>query len=796
MKQLLAKWITPLKRLLDRNRNFFLFFAGLGFWAGCVLAFFVETGLWLRLGLFAAVVLFAVLALKGVRVELALVPAFLVLGMLYTAPHLRFRAPETGTYAEISGYVYGAPREREDSRITFTLADIRLDGVKVKGKAYCSAYFGDTEKPELFDGAKVSFPGRVYIPDEKSGEPRFDFRGWLMRSDMCCGVAISQAVTVHNTPETAPWKNISWRLRDLFTRGLESTMGDEANLAAAMLLGEREGVSEQEYAAFQKLGIAHVMAVSGLHVALLGAMVMALLRLIPMGKGLRYGILAVFLLLYSGLTGFNPSSLRAAFMLLVGELCLLENRRRDSASVYGLALILVLLADPVQATSASMVLSFAAVGGIVLFMPAFDRLRERLPVLRSLDFTTRHKFRWWVRNLFCRLLRTFANALMVSLAAQLGTLLPVMCYYHSLPVYGLLVNMLAVPYMGLLLPVYGIALLTCFIPWVGTATGAAAALMSRALMWMLNLLERLPYASLKVATPSLGWIVCGIGLMLCLAPLFRKHWKPRLTAALVLAVVAVTGTALTAKPVPRYVQLAVGQGDAAMLFTKNHTVAIDVGADGTAVMDYLADSGSDLDALILTHLHLDHAGGVSAIVESGFHIGKVYLPIKADEQRLNEECLAIMEIFRRENIPVYWLSMGDRLEYDGVTIDVLWPDGEKIRTGQNANDLPLVLSIDLGGVTLFQASDLTGRYEMYCVRPCDVLKVAHHGSWDSTSPEFLEAASPGTAIVTCASGRQLPAPDTLQRLHDAGITTFRTDEDGDITIRMGQRGPVISPWKP
>jgi competence protein ComEC len=155
-----------------------------------------------------------------------------------------------------------------------------------------------------------------------------------------------------------------------------------------------------------------------------------------------------------------------------------------------------------------------------------------------------------------------------------------------------------------------------------------------------------------------------------------------------------------------------------------------------------------------------------------------------------------MDIFRRENIPVYWLSMGDRLEYDGVTIDVLWPDGEKIRTGQNANDLPLVLGIDLGGVTIFQAADLTGKYEMYCVRPCDVLKVAHHGSWDSTSPEFLEAASPGTAIVTCASGRQLPTPDTMQRLRDAGIATFRTDEDGDITIRMGQRGPVISPWKP
>jgi len=195
MKKLLAKLPAPLKNLLQGNRNFFLFFAGLAFWAGCALAFVVETGWWLRLCLSAAVVLFVFLALKGVRVELALIPAFLVMGMLYTAPHLRFRAPQAGNYEVITGYVYGEPRIREDNRVTFTLADMRLDGTKARGRAYCSVYFGDTEMPQLYDGAKVSFPGRLYIPSEKSGGPRFDFRSWLMRSDMCCGIAVSQEVT-------------------------------------------------------------------------------------------------------------------------------------------------------------------------------------------------------------------------------------------------------------------------------------------------------------------------------------------------------------------------------------------------------------------------------------------------------------------------------------------------------------------------------------------------------------------------------------------------------------------------
>jgi len=440
--------------------------------------------------------------------------------------------------------------------------------------------------------------------------------------------------------------------------------------------------------------------------------------------------------------------------------------------------------------------SFAAVGGIVLVMPAFGRLIAGLPLPRSAEYSSRGKLGLLLYNGFCKMLYSLTSALLISLAAQLGTLLPVMFFYHSLPVYGIVVNTLVVPYMGLMLPVYGIALLTCWIPGLGPIVGAVAAFMSRLLLAALDLLNKLPYATLRVATPSVWWLLSGIGVTLCLAPLFRKHWKPRLAAAALLTVLALAGSWVTAKPENRYVQLAVGQGDAAMLYTEKHTVAIDVGADGTAVMDYLADSGSDLDALILTHLHLDHAGGVSAILESGFHIGKVYLPRGGDQQRLDEECLAVMELFRRENIPVYWLSRGDRLEFDDVTIDVLWPDGDKLRTGQDANDLPLVLSIDLDGCTILNAADLTGRYEMYAVQPCDVLKVAHHGSWDSTSPEFLRAASPQAAVVTCASGRLLPSPDTMQRLQDEGIKAFRTDENGDISIWMEKTGPVISPWKP
>ena len=797
MKTLLAKLLRPLERIHIGEKNHFLFWAGLAFWGGCVLAAYVKGGWWLAPLLAVTLAVFVLLALKGAPVELALIPAMMVLAMMYTTPRLGFDAPPALRYEQIEGYVYGAPRVREDHRVTFTLANYTLDGQRAKGRAYCTVYFGDEEMPQLFDGAKLRFSGRLYIPGEKSGAPRFDFRRWLMRSGMNCGISISDAagVEVLNTPETAPWKDWSWRLRNLFVQGLERTMGEEAGIASAMLLGEKENVSEVEYAAFQNLGVAHVLAVSGLHVAMLGALVMAVLKRLIRRPSARIWVLAVFLLFYSGVTGFSPSSLRAAFMLLINEGCALMHRKRDPLTVFGFSLMLVLLFDPVQATAAGFILSFAAVGGIVIYLPGFRYLKEKWLPSEEIRFIGKKRLKDKLHRLGLRCVHGLLDVLAVSLSAQLGTLLPVMYYYHSLPLYGLLVNMLVVPFVGVLLPLFGLALLTCWIPWVGSGVGFVASFLSRGLMWALEGLSQLPYATIRVATPSYWWMVCGVGILLCLGFIFRANWKQRAAAIALLAAVATAGTFLTKLPDTRYVQLAVGQGDAAMLFAGDETVAIDVGADGTATMDYLSDAGRDLDALILTHLHLDRMGGVSALLESGFKVDRVYLPVNGDKQALDEECLAVMDLFAREDIPVYWLARGDRLEFGDVVIDVCWPDGEKLRTGQDANDLPLVLSIDLGGCTILNTADLTGRYEMYAVQPCDVLKVAHHGSWDSTSPEFIAAADPSMAIVSCASGRVLPYPETLQRLADAGVDIFRTDENGDITIWMGRDGAVLSPYR-
>ena len=204
----------------------------------------------------------------------------------------------------------------------------------------------------------------------------------------------------------------------------------------------------------------------------------------------------------------------------------------------------------------------------------------------------------------------------------------------------------------------------------------------------------------------------------------------------------------------------------------------------------------EVDALFLTHLHMDHAGGVPALLESGIPIHQVYLPLNAEKQKLDAEALAVYDLLLSQDIPLTTLASGDELRYNRSMIRVLWPEAQTVRSGHDANDYPLALAIDLDGFTLLNAADLTGKYERYAAVPADVLKTAHHGSRESSFDDFLDFVNPSYALLTVSGGnRALPSPETLERLSDRGIQTFRTDECGDITLSIENGQLSITPYK-
>lgn len=775
--------------LWRQPRNHRLLLAALSMLAGCVACTYLEPGIWLwALGL-TALLSGVLLHLAGKQAGLALALCFFLLGVMRTSISLNVPQPTPGRY-EVSGAVYGRVRQRSEDSLAFALADITLDGLPVEGRAYVTLHYGE-ECPQLYDGAQLCFSGRVYLPEGRSGATHMDFRLWMRQNGMRFGISTYDQVQVSNTPETAPVMDWAFRLRNRLEESLHRVMGDSARVAMSMLFSQTWGLAEEEYKAFQTLGIAHILSVSGLHIGMLAAMVASLLRRLSLRQWVILLIQTLLLAGYCALAGFSAASLRAMVMLTAYSLARLLGRNPDRLTTLALAMLVLLILNPLQAFSAGFVLSFTAMLGLCLFAVPLGETAKRL--LPDLPYQPDHPSR--LRNLRVRLRCSLRQSLAYSLAAQTGVLLPTAAYFHQLPLYGVAINLVITPLATtVLMPLYALMFPISLVPGIGPVMGAAAAWGTERFLELVLLLSRLPYAAIRVASPSAA--VC-IGLGLSLVLLSRRvpgSFPRRALASVLCLAITLAGAWVSRPPSLRYIQLSVGQADAALLLDGEKTILIDAGDDGRAAADILLAEGRSVDALIITHLHMDHMGGTAYLLDAGIPIRQVYLPAHAQHQQADPQALAILERLRSAGICISELAQGDELRYNESTLRVLWPDQAAARGGYDANDMCLTLAIDFGGYTLLSTGDLTTHYELYAAAPADVLKVAHHGSAKSTSTAFLQAVQPRLALLSCSGGSAyLPSAKTLKRLQ--GIPVLRTDECGDITLTVRDGQLVAAPYR-
>lgn len=645
-------------------------------------------------------------------------------------------------------------------------------------------------------GERVRIRGKLQLPRSARNPGEFDFRAYYRAQRILCFLREGKLEGKSGQKNVA--SAFLLHLRERLSGSLKEMAGEEDGaLFCSMLLGDKSGQDQEVRSLYQQNGIAHILAISGLHISLAGAGIWALLRKAGAGYWSAGASGFLFVAAYGWMTGGSVSAVRAASMYGVQLLSGCLGRTYDTQTALSAAALGILWQEPLQLFQSGFQLSFLSVlsaGTIFLAL----RNWGRLPGGRT-----------------GKIFIGVKDALLLSISVQLGTL-PALCsHFFIWPPYGLLLNLAVIPLMT-------VVFLSGFagIFW-GLVTNAAGSFLLGAGRWVFGFYQRLclaagelPGAVQVPGIPELWKIIVYyvvLSLICCvLRTAVRKSGPQRcgrkipgariaVPAAVVLLAAGLFWLRADSASWAHLDILDVGQGDGLMLYTGEGTVfMIDGGSSSRknlgeeCLVPYLQSQGvSRIDCAVVSHGDEDHLSGLRQLLEEGFPIGELVLP---DILHPDENYRQLEEAAKRSGVPVRLLKAGDCWKGGETEIRCLHPPDRFSWT--ETNSYSTVLKIISGDFRILLTGDLDQAGEDALLRSgadlsCNVLKVAHHGSRFSTSVKFLELADPQYAVISAGEGNSYGHPhrELIKRLEGRGIRIFQTLQSGMVRIVPGKNAP-------
>ena len=709
-------------------------------------------------------------------------------------------------------------------------------------------------------GSRVRISGSFSLYTEATNIGQFDARNYYAARKIYGQV--KKAAIVYTEPPNiiGRGKECLWQLRRHLAESFLEVYGEENGaLLAAMLLGERTFLSEETQSLYKAAGALHVIAVSGLHISLLGLGLYRLLRRIFASQAPAAVISVLCMAAYVFLVGNPPSAVRAFIMFAMGLLAGYWKRTLDTPTALSLSAAIILIGNPFYIGQSSFLLSFLAILAISVFQPALkeclalinpyhfplsrllgSRRTWRLHLLdsrrswRLCPLGSRKSWRlcllgsrqtWRLRHLdpqkapgVCHeLLKKVGNGLLSSFSVWIVTLPVQLFFFSEVSLFGIFFNLLIIPLMGviLLLGIAGLFLKEIFHLFAFLAgnvftdleiTVISICRYAEGIFFAIikaggSLADRLSFTMWTPGKPVYGKMLLAFCLLLLFCLLGNlsengrtfpeKFWKYRLGILL--------GVILLLAGYPAHnlqiTFLDVGQGDGiCMELPDGRVYLMDGGSSDVSkvgnyrLVPFLKAKGiRKIDAVFLSHGDTDHINGIAELLEEKqISIDCVCLPAGAEQ----EEFAEIKDLARARNISVRTIQAGDFWENNGTKFWCLNPAD----VTESGNAASVVLYMEYQNFSMLLTGDLEGEGEKSvaallrsnAITGISVLKVAHHGSKNSTKEEFLRQCSPSVAVISCGEHNTYghPHKETLERLNDMGTAVYRTDCSGAVQITV------------
>ena len=752
----------------------------------------------------------------------------------------------------------------QEQQLSLQLAVSSMDAKPVTGGLRLAIYAPmDIRIAPVHCGDRMTLTAALKEPQRYRDPGVWDGRAWLLGQGV--GVIAAASATdillpIHNSHGSAAcWihalqTRASERLIALGTTAkphwLPSALiitESDASMITAMVTGDRSYLERSERIGFERTGAFHVLVVSGLHVGLIAALLLALTKRLGCSRAWSGLITAMLATLYAIFTGFGEPVQRALAMVLLYLAARACYRDRHAMQALGVAALCLLAWQPSALFDAGLqmtILTVVATGGLVAPLlertigPWLQATRQISTIAVDAAMPPRlaqfrvmlRLFAWHLAALLLpwdqrvksapilaailRFILRLSELLLMSITVEIVMALPMALYFHRVTVLALPVNLLLIPGLALLLPVAVLTAIVALIaPHLAIVPGMLLAVLLHAAVGIVHLFSR-QMGDVRVASPAIWTTV------LSLLMLAGSIWAMRRNRlASIFFTIAATGAIIlllvphrpTAPPhVLEISALDVGQGDALLVATPGgKTLMVDCGGPtgGDLAQHGNFEIGEDvvspvlwsrgishLDAVVLSHAHSDHMGGMFAVLNN-FHPRELWVGNNPPTFQYR----ALLAEAHRLHIAIRQFHAEDTFSFGGMAVRVLAPAADYTPGPSAKNDDSLVLRVAYGKTSALLEGDAEAPSEAQMAQlpsiHADLLKVGHHGSKTSTTAAFLAAVSPEYAVVSVGLHNLYPHPrfETLEHLQEAGVHTWRTDLDGISTFYLDGEHITTSP---